>query len=321
MTTTRTPQADAGTATDRPATGRRRTGRSPADPRPIVGWLFITPNLLGVLAFTFIPLVSVILLSFTQWDLVSGFGGIAFVGIDNFVAVLKDPSFWNGAWLTILYAGAAVPLTLVVGLGLALALNRDLPARGLLRAAFFVPYIVNIVAIGMTWQMLLDPSAGLVNQFLGSFGLQDLPQWFASSRWALPALVLVTVWAQAGYANLIYLSALQDAPAQLYEAAQIDGAGRWRMFRTITWPSLLPTTVFLLVTLFVGISQTFGMIALITNGGPGDSTTTLSFYMYQTSFQFYRFGYASAVGLVTFLGIFAIMLLMWRAQRGRSLND
>ena len=169
--------------------------------------------------------------------------------------------------------------------------------------------------------MLLDPSAGLVNQFLGSFGLQDLPQWFASSRWALPALVLVTVWAQAGYANLIYLSALQDAPAQLYEAAQIDGAGRWRMFRTITWPSLLPTTVFLLVTLFVGISQTFGMIALITNGGPGDSTTTLSFYMYQTSFQFYRFGYASAVGLVTFLGIFAIMLLMWRAQRGRSLND
>src|SRR5699024_690974 len=142
----------------------------------------------------------------------------------------------------------------------------------------------------------------------------------ASSRWALPALVLVTVWAQAGYANLIYLSALQDAPAQLYEAAQIDGAGRWRTFRTITWPSLLPTTIFLLVTLFVGISQTFGMIALITNGGPGDSTTTLSFYMYQTSFQFYRFGYASAVGLVTFLGIFAIMLVMWRAQPGRALN-
>src|SRR5699024_6332263 len=227
---------------------------------------------------------SVVLLSFTQWDLVSGFGGIEFVSVRNFIAVFKDPAFWNGLWLTILYAGAAVPLTLLVGLALALALNRDLPGRGLLRAAFFVPYIVNIVAIGMTWQMLLDPSAGLVNQFLGTFGLEDLPQWFASSRWALPALVLVTVWAQAGYANLIYLSALQDAPAQLYEAAQIDGAGRWRTFRTITWPSLLPTTIFLLVTLFVGISQTFGMIALITNGGPGDSTTTLSFYMYQTSF-------------------------------------
>lgn len=309
---------------DVPEPARRREhrpGRAPSDPKPHVGWLFIAPNLLGVLAFTFIPLISVILLSFTEWDLVSGFGGIRFVGLGNFLAVLKDPSFWHAMVLTIVYAGVAVPLTLVVGLALALALNRDVPARGLLRAAFFVPYIVNIVAIGMTWQMLLDPSAGVMNQFLGMFGLEHLPQWFASSRWALPALILVTVWAQAGYANLIYLSALQDAPAQLYEAAQIDGAGRWRAFRTITLPALLPTTIFLLVTLFVGISQTFGMIALITNGGPGDSTTTLSFYMYQTSFQFYRFGYASAVGLVTFIGIFAIMLLMWRAQRGRALHD
>ncbi|WP_193105186.1 carbohydrate ABC transporter permease [Brachybacterium sp. FME24] len=305
-----------------PTARRRRTpGRAPSDPKPIVGWLFIAPNLLGVLAFTFIPLVSVILLSFTEWNLVSGFGGIEFVALDNFIAVFQDPTFWRSLVITILYAGVAVPLTLVVGLALALALNRDIPARGLLRAAFFVPYIVNIVAIGMTWQMLLDPSAGLMNQFLGIFGLEHLPQWFASSHWALPALILVTIWAQAGYANLIYLSALQDAPTQLYEAARIDGAGRWASFRAITWPSLLPTTVFLLVTLFVGISQTFGMIALITNGGPGDSTTTLSFYMYQTSFQFYRFGYASAVGLVTFIGIFALMLLMWRAQRGKALHD
>lgn len=322
-TTTTSPEAERATAPTPPdvTAPRRLRGRAPSDPKPHVGWLFIAPNLLGVLAFTFIPLVSVILLSFTEWDLVSGFGGIDFVGLDNFIAVFKDPAFWRGLVLTIVYAGVAVPLTLVVGLILALALNRDVPARGLLRAAFFVPYIVNIVAIGMTWQMLLDPSAGLVNQFLGTFGLENLPGWFASSRWAMPALILVTVWAQAGYANLIYLSALQDAPAQLYEAAQIDGASPWRAFRTITWPSLLPTTIFLLVTLFVGISQTFGMIALITNGGPGDSTTTLSFYMYQTSFQFYRFGYASAVGLVTFFGIFAIMLIMWRAQRGRALHD
>ena len=150
MTTTRTASADADPTTERRGSARRRAGRSPADPRPVVGWLFIAPNLLGVLAFTFIPLVSVILLSFTHWDLVSGFGGIEFVGIDNFIAVVKDPSFWNGLWLTILYAGVAVPLTLAVGLALALALNRDLPGRGLLRAAFFVPYIVNIVAIGMT---------------------------------------------------------------------------------------------------------------------------------------------------------------------------
>lgn len=304
-----------------PPRSRSRMHRSPSDPKPVVGWLFIAPNLLGVLLFTFIPLISVVLLSFTEWNLVSGLDGIEFVGIDNFVSVLKDPTFWRSLVITIAYAGIAVPLTLVVGLLLAMALNRDLPGRGLLRACFFIPYIVNIVAIGMTWMMLLDPSAGLINQFLGAFGLESLPGWFASSRWALPALILVTIWAQAGYANLIYLSALQEAPEQLYEAARIDGAGRWRMFRAITWPSLLPTTVFLLITLFVGISQSFGMIALITGGGPGASTTTLSFYMYQTSFQFYRFGYASAVGLVTFLGIFAVMLVMWRAQRGRALHD
>jgi multiple sugar transport system permease protein len=304
-----------------PAPSRRRAGRAPSDPRPWVGWLFIAPNLVGVLAFTFIPLISVILLSFTEWNLVSGFQGIDFVGVDNFVAVFKDPTFWRALAITIVYAGVAVPLTLVVGLALATALNRDIPARGLLRAAFFIPYVVNIVAIGMTWQMLLDPSAGLINQFLGVFGLEHLPGWFASSRWALPALMLVTIWSQAGYANLIYLSALQEAPAQQYEAAQIDGAGWWQRFRAVTWPSLLPTTAFLLVTLFVGISQSFGMIALITNGGPGDSTTTLSFYMYQTSFQFYRFGYASAVGLVTCVGIFALMLILWRIQRGRSSND
>src|SRR5699024_8542342 len=134
-----------------PNPARRRTGRSPAAPRPVVGWLFITPNLLGVLAFTFIPLVSVVLLSFTQWDLVSGFGGIEFVGVRNFIAVFKDPAFGSGVGLAILYAGAAVPLTLLVGLALALAVHRDLPGRGLLRAAFCVPYIVIIVAIGMTW--------------------------------------------------------------------------------------------------------------------------------------------------------------------------
>jgi multiple sugar transport system permease protein len=131
----------------------------------------------------------------------------------------------------------------------------------------------------------------------------------------------MAVWGGVGYCSLIYLSALQDAPKQLYEAADIDGAGLWAKFRAITWPSLLPTTIFLLVTLIIGASQGFGLIALITVGGPGDSTTTISYYMYQTGFQFYRFGYASAIGLVTFAGVLVLTLLTWRAQRGRALND
>ncbi|MDN5601506.1 MAG: sugar ABC transporter permease, partial [Brachybacterium sp.] len=158
-----TTATEAGTAPAASPARARRTGRAPSEPRPLVGWLFIAPNLLGVLLFTFIPLASVILLSFTEWNLVSGIEGIEFVGIDNFLFVLQDPTFWRSLVITVVYAGVAVPLTLVVGLLLAMALNRDLPGRGLLRACFFIPYIVNIVAIGMTWMMLLDPSAGLLN--------------------------------------------------------------------------------------------------------------------------------------------------------------
>lgn len=262
-----------------------------------------------------------IVLAFTDWNLVSGLGGIEFIGVDNFVNVLRDPVFWGSVGRTIVYAGVSVPLTVLLGMALAIALNRDIPGRGALRAVFFLPYIVSTVAVGMTWLMLMNPSAGLVNQVLHGLGIENAPAWFASSRWALPALIVIAIWSGVGYAAVIYLSALQDAPSDLYEAAEMDGAGAWLRFRTITWPALMPTTVFLLVTLFIGTSQGFGLVALLTAGGPGDATTVMSFYMYQTGFQFYRFGYAAAIGLVTFVGVLALTLAMWRAQRGKALHD
>ena len=297
------------------------TRRNPSQPRGWIGWAFLAPNLLGVIAFTLIPLLSVVGLSFTSWNLVSGLGGIEFVGLRNFGQVLSDPAFWSAAYRTVVYAGVSVPLTVLGGLGLALALNRDVPGRAVLRVIFFLPYIVTVVAIGMVWLMLLNPSAGLVNQVIGAFGIDDLPGWFASSHWALPALIVMAVWGGVGYASTIYLSALTDAPAQLYEAAEVDGASAWTRFRVITWPSLVPTTVFLLVTLFIGASQGFGLIALITEGGPGDASTVVSYYMYINGFQFYRFGYAAAIGMVTFVGVLLLTVLTWRAQRGRALHD
>lgn len=308
------------TAGAAPGVDRASTG-SGIGPRGRVGWLFIAPNLVGVALFTFIPLVSVIVLAFTDWNLVSGLGAIEFIGAENFASVLRDPVFWGSVGRTVVYAGVSVPLTVLLGMALALALNRDVPGRGALRAVFFLPYIVSTIAIGMTWLMLMNPSAGVVNQVLRGVGLEQAPAWFASSVWALPALIVIAVWSGLGYAAVIYLSALQDAPTDLYEAAEMDGAGAWLRFRTITWPALLPTTVFLLVTLFIGTSQGFGLVALLTAGGPGDATTVLSFYMYQTGFQFYRFGYAAAIGLVTFLGVLVLTLAMWRAQRGKALHD
>lgn len=295
--------------------------RNPSQPRPRVGWLFIAPNLIGVLLFTVIPLISVVALAFTRWNLVSGFGGIEFAGLGNFIDVLTDPAFWAAAGRTAIYAGVSVPVTVGLGLALGLALNRDVPGRAALRVIFFLPYIVTVVAIGMVWLMIMNPSAGLLNQALSLLGVQHLPGWFASSHWALPALIVIAVWGGVGYAAMIYVSALSDAPTQLYEAADVDGAGPWTQFRTITWPALMPTTAFLLVTMFIGASQGFGLIALITTGGPGDSTTVVSYYMYQQGFQFYRFGYASAIGLVTFVGVLVLTLLLWRLQKGRALHD
>ncbi|RCK70156.1 sugar ABC transporter permease [Desertihabitans brevis] len=315
------PLAPPAAPTPAPTTATRTGRGNPSLPKPWIGWAFLAPNLLGVLAFTLIPLLSVVGLSFTSWNLVSGLEGIEFVGLQNFLDLAVDPGFWNAALRTVVYAGISVPLTVLGGLGLALLLNGDVPGRAVLRVIFFLPYIVTVVAIGMVWLMILNPSAGLVNQTLAAFGLQDVPGWFASSHWALPALILIAIWSGVGYASMIYLSALSDAPTQLYEAAEVDGAGAWTRFRTITWPSLMPTTVFLLVTLFIGASQGFGLIALITAGGPGDATTVVSYYMYQNGFQFYRFGYAAAIGMATFVGVLALTVLTWRAQRGRTLHD
>lgn len=302
-----------------PGRPSRQKKRHTAGPPGWVGWAFLAPNLLGMLAFTLIPLVSAVLIAFTDWNVVSGLEGIEFVGLSNFVELFGDAKFWSSALRTVFYAGLSVPITIALGLALALALNRPVPGRAALRAIFFLPYIVNAVAIGMTWLLVLNPSAGIVNQGLQALGIDKPPMWFVSSDWALIAFMVMAIWGGIGYAAVIYLAALQDMPVELYEAAAMDGAGPWRRFRTITWPALMPTTTFLAITKFIGASQGFGLIALLTQGGPGESTTVLSYYMYQTGFEYYRFGYASTIGLVTFAGVLILTVLLWRFQRGRGL--
>jgi multiple sugar transport system permease protein len=286
---------------------------------PWVPWAFIAPNLVGMLAFTLVPVVSGLLISFTDWDVVSGLEGIRWVGLANFTELFADEQFLRACGRTVLYTGVAVAVTTLLGLALAQALNRPLPGRGALRAIFFIPHIVNMIAIGTVWLVLLNPTSGLVNQSLQAIGLANPPGWFISTTWALPALMLITVWGGIGYVAVIYLAALQNMPRDLYEAAMVDGAGAWRRFRTVTWPGLMPTTTFLGITAFIGYSQGFGLIAYLTAGGPGEATTVLSYYMYQNGFQYYRFGYAAAMGVISFLGVLLLTLLLWRYQRGRGL--
>lgn len=293
---------------------RRKRRRSP-EPASWIGWAFIAPNLIGFALFTLLPLVFSLAISFAEWDVISGLDGIRWVGLDNFRTLVTEGAFWNSGSLTLIYAGASVPLTTAAGLLVALALNGPIPGRTPLRLIFFIPFIANSVAIAATWILLYDPTYGPINRFLQSLGIENPPLWLASSDWALTALIIMAVWQGAGFAAVIYLAALQDVPEDLHEAASLDGAGVWQRFKVITFPFLTPTSFFLLVTGFIGASQSFGMINLMTQGGPGSSTTVVSYYIYLNAFRFYQFGYASAAAWVMFLVILLLTMLLWRVQR------
>lgn len=309
------------TPADTGPTARLRPKYRSRNSRGWIGYLFIAPNFIGLLLFTLLPLLFALIVAFTQWDASAGLGAIKWIGLQNFRDVLQDPNFWQSARITLIYVGLSVPCTVIVGLFLALALNGPIVGRAILRTIFFIPFIANAVAIATTWLLLYHPTQGPINVILKALGMANPPQWLVSSQWALPALIIMAVWGGVGYATIIYLAALQDVPTELLEAATIDGAGAWTRFRTITIPFLSPAIFFLLVTGFIGASQNFGMINLMTQGGPGRATTVLSYYIYQNGFEFYRFGYAAAMAWVMFLVVLALTLLLWWFQKRSVFYD
>lgn len=283
----------------------------------LLGYLFIAPNFIGFAIFTLLPLVFALAVSFADWDVISGLDGIKWVGLKNFRNIMSDGNFWDSLRITGIYVVGSVPLTTFAGMLIAIELNGPVPGRSVLRLIFFVPTIVNGVAIASVWILLYHPRYSPLNNALRSMGIDDPPSWLASSTWALPALIVMAIWAGAGYASIIYLASLQNLPPDLYEAASLDGAGVLQKFRSITLPLLSPTTFFLIVTGFVGASQSFGMINLMTKGGPGRATTVASYYIYQNGFQYYKFGYAAAMSWVMFLFVLLLMLVLWRVQRSQ----
>lgn len=280
-----------------------------------LGYAFVAPNLIGFAVFTLLPLIFAFAVSFADWDVISGLDGIRWVGLKNFSTIMTDGNFWHAARTTLIYVGVSVPITTAAGLLIALALNGPVPGRSLLRLIFFIPFIVNAVAISATWILLYHPRYSPLNNTLRALGIENPPLWLASSQWALPALIIMAIWGGCGFAAVIYLAALQDLPEDLFEAAELDGAGTIQKFRAITFPLITPTTFFLLVTGFIGASQSFGMINLMTRGGPGTSTTVASYYIYQNAFQFYKFGYAAAIAWVMFAFVLLLTLGLWLVQR------
>ncbi len=293
---------------------KKRT-KSPGDDS-LAGYAFIAPNLLIFMVFTLLPFVFSVVISFSNWDYTQGFGAIRFNGGKNYLEIWRDTWFLDSLKNTIFYVAGTVPLTIALAVVLATVIERAVAAKDLAKLLLFLPYISNIVAVSIVWTVLLAPS-GPIAKFALGFGLK-MPVWLADPKWVMTAIVMMSVWLGIGYAIMIYSAALGGIPAELYESAEIDGAGAVQKFFRITLPMLSHTTFFLTITLIVAGFKVFGQIFTMTQGGPGSSSHVLVYYIYTAAFRFFRMGYASTISVVLFLFLFGITVLQWRGQRKKE---
>ncbi|MEN8906759.1 MAG: sugar ABC transporter permease [Clostridiales bacterium] len=275
-------------------------------------YMFLLPNFIGFLIFTLIPVVSAFGLSFVEWDTSNP---IEVVYLDNYFELFKDETFKISLFNTIYYTVFTVPLTLIASLGIAILLNKKLKGVNIFRAAFFFPYLVSLVAVAIVWNALLHPTMGPVNQLFMAMGFEKLPGWTASTKWAMPTIILVSVWRQMGYFMVIYIAGLKGIPQELYEAATVDGAKTWNKFKNITLPMLTPTTFFVSIMLVINCFKIFDLILVMTDGGPGRATNVLVYHIYNQAFLNFKFGYASAISMVLFLLVLSVTLLQFRLEK------
>jgi multiple sugar transport system permease protein len=276
------------------------------------GWAFVMPAVVLIAIFFLIPIGWSLLLSLRSDNLL---GTSHFIGLKNYHALVKDPTFRSAVGHTLLYSVIFVPVSVLGALALAMALNRRIRGIRFYRLAVFVPLVTSTVATGIVFLWLLDPTFGLVNYVLHIFGIPQ-QQFLQDPNEALYCIIAMTVWGWLGFDVIVYLAALQGIPEELIEAAEIDGASRWSRFRTIVVPLLSPATLFLIVWSTINALQLFDEIYVTTRGGPLGSTTVLVYYLYQQAFQYFAAGYGSAIAYVLFAAILIITLVqMWIGRR------
>jgi multiple sugar transport system permease protein len=283
-------------------------------------WLFLTPALVLIGLFFFLPVAASLLLSFTDFDIyaIANLANVRLVGLRNYTRLLESPIFWIALKNTFYFVLVGGPLTMAVSLGAALLVNARLVRfKGLFRTMYFAPFITTLVAVAIVWRYLYHRQYGLVNYALGAVGIHPI-DWLGDPHWAMPAIILLAVWKNFGYNMLIFIAGLQAIPEELYEAAYLDGAGPWRQFRHVTWPMLGPTLLFVSLITMIGFFQLFAEPYVMTAGGPLRSTTSLVLLMYEEGFRWWRMGYAAAVTFVLFLVILGFMLLQRRLRRGEA---
>lgn len=293
-------------------TGARRVLREMR--KQWTAYLFLSPVLLLFLVFTVFSVGYAFYLSFHRWNILEP--AKPFVGFDNYARLLEDERFRQAVLNTIYYTAASVPLTIVLGLLVALLLNTQIRARGLFRTFFYLPVITPLVIASIIWKWVYNGDYGLANYYLMKLNIIDEPLlWLADRNLAMPAVIITSVWKSVGFAMVVYLAGLQSIPEDYYDAAKIDGATGWRRLRDITIPLLSSTTLFLLVISVLGSFQVFTQIFVMTNGGPLGRTRTVVWYIYTTAFKDFNMGYAAAMAFALFAMMLGFTLLQFRFLR------
>ncbi len=278
----------------------------------VTGYLFLVPAFLFLAVWWFWPMGYSVYLSFTEWDFLRP--EKEWVGLANYTQLLTDAEFRQVLGNTLYFGVGSMMLSLSGGLVLAVMLNAKLRGSVLYRTAIFSPWITPTVAAAIIWVWIYEPEVGAANWLLSTFGLPKLG-WLGSQQWAMPAVILFTAWKGMGYNMVFFLAALQSIPKELYEAAEIDGATLWPLFRHVTIPLLSPVTFFLVVVSLIDALNAFDQIQVLTQGGPSGTTRTIVYYLYQNGFEFFNVGYGSAVAIVLLLITLALTLLQFRLAR------
>ena len=301
--------ATGGVAAERAGSGTLREN--------LTGWAFALPFVLIFAIFLLGPIVASFVMSFTDFGLrdLRNPLGTTFVGLDNYVALLSDQKFVSAILNTAYFVVVGVPLTLISGLAVAVLLDRGIKRfRTAFRVGYYLPVVTSIVAIAVVWRFVLNPDVGLMNMVLGAVGING-PDWLANPVLAMPSIIVMAVWRNLGFAMVVFLAGLQTIPSSLYEAAAIDGAGRWQAFRNVTLPLLRPTMLFIVVITTIGYLQLFEEPFVMTDGGPLDRTLSISMYMYRQGFQFFHQGYAAAIAFVLFILVAIVAFVQFRILR------
>jgi multiple sugar transport system permease protein len=316
------------TTQEAPARQRRDTGKRPGPARRgpqarrnrrrqnIEGWTFVGPAMLIIMGLSIFPAAWALLLSLQKWN---GFAVPKFVGMQNYTRLVTDSEFIDAVVHTGVYVALFVPASVLAGLFLAVALNRNIPGIGFYRTAIFVPFVASAAATGILSTYLFSPQYGLVNNVLRVFGI-PAQGWLEDSNQAMVVIAVMSLWGQAAFTTVIYLAALQDIPNELIESARIDGATRWQAFWHVVWPQLSPVTVFVTIWQVIGAIQLFDLVYTTTRGGPLDATKTIVYFLWERAFKYLQFGYGSAAAYLLFLVTLLITVALVLYARRRNLE-